>query len=166
MSDQVSDFRSWLDDNGVRFGPHVEIKHDEQYGVHVVTTADVQSGDRIVTVPHTIALSSLNAQVDDAFPFFKDHAKSFTVEALGFFYLMAQWIHKDKSFWKSYLELLPTPEQGVGTPFWFDDEDLLWLQGTDLHQTFLGRQEVWEKYWMDGLDVLKSAGVDTSDYTW
>lgn len=166
MEERVAVFKAWLKANGVTFEPHVEIRHDNDYGVHLVTTGDISPGRMIVTVPHSIALSSLNAQVDLAFPVFKTHAKSFTVEALGFFYLMAQRINRETSFWKPYLDLLPTPEQGVGTPFWFDQDDLAWLQGTDLHQTFLGRQEVWERYWMDGLDVLKAAGVDATEYTW
>jgi len=139
---------------------------DALHGTHFRANAAIQPGTYVLTVPHHLALSNLNALVDDNFPVFKKYAKLFTVEALTFFYLMAQWINKEKSFWKPYLDTLPTPEEGFGTPLLFDEEDRKWLEGTDLHPTLLKREEIWQRYWRDGVKILKSAGMDTTEYTW
>jgi len=88
------------------------------------------------------------------------------VEALGFFYLMAQYLNKERSFWKPYLDTLPTPEQGFNSPFWFDDDDLKWLEGTDLHPSFLGRKEAWQRYWRQDTKVMAKHGMNTDRYTW
>lgn len=156
----------WFRDNGGYLHPSVHLSYDQELGAHFRTSSDVPAGTHIITVPHHLALSNLNAQVDDAFPVFKTRAKSFTVEALTFFYLMAQWINKETSFWKPYLESLPPPDQGYETPLWFDEEDRKWLEGTDLQPTSLAREAIWQKYWQDGVEVLKSAGVDVAPYTW
>jgi hypothetical protein len=156
----------WFRKNGGYLHPSIHISYDERIGAHFKTISKVPAGTRVLTVPHHLAISNLNAQVDDAFPVFGTHAKSFTVEALSFFYLMAQWIHKETSFWKPYLETLPSPEQGFGTPLWFDDDDRKWLEGTDLQPTSLAREAVWQGYWKDGLEVLKSADVDVAPYSW
>lgn len=156
----------WFKDNGGYLHPSVHLARDEEHGVHFRAFASLGPGTHILTVPHHLALSNLNAQVDDAFTVFKSKANSFTVEALSFFYLMAQWLNKEKSFWKPYLEVLPSPEEGYGTPFWFGDDDLLWLEGTDLAPSFVGRRDIWQRYWREGVRVLKEAGTDTSGYTW
>jgi len=86
---------------------------------------------------------------------------------LGFFYLMAQYIHRERSFWRPYLDTLPSPDSDLTTPLWFDDaEDLGWLHGTDVLHTMLARREVYERYYKDGLCTLRSSGVDTTPYTW
>ncbi|GAB7352361.1 hypothetical protein MBLNU459_g2800t1 [Dothideomycetes sp. NU459] len=156
----------WFKENGGYLHPSVNLAQDALHGSHFRATSAIPPGTHVLTVPHQLALSNLNALVDNEFPAFKTHAKSFTVEALTFFYLMAQWINKDKSFWKPYLNTLPTPDEGFNTPLWFDEEDRTWLEGTDLHPTVLKREEIWQQYWRDGVDVLESAGMDMQNYTW
>jgi hypothetical protein len=156
----------WLTDNGGYLHPSVRLARDTEQGLHFQTTTAIEPGTRVLTVPHQLAMSHLNAQVDDKFPVFGSHAKSFTVEALGFFYLMAQWLHKDTSFWKPYLDTLPSPDQGFDTPMYFDEHDRMWLQGTDLHPTLLAREAAWKRYWEDGVDVLRLAGMHVEQYTW
>lgn len=163
---KIEVLEKWFRDNGGYLHPAVHIAYDEQLGAHFRATSDVPAGTRILTVPHHLALSNLNAQADDAFPVFQKQAKSFTVEALSFFYLCAQYINKEASFWRPYLDTLPSPEQGYETPLWFDEEDRKWLEGTDLQPTSLARQAVWQQYWRDGVKVLASAGLDVAPYTW
>ncbi|KAI5197204.1 SET domain-containing protein [Aureobasidium subglaciale] len=159
-------FENWFRSNGGYLHPAVHLAHDEDQGSHFRATAVIEPGTHVLTVPHSLSMSNLNAQVDDDFPVFRTHAHKFTVEGLSFFYLMAQWLNKDKSFWKPYLDILPTPEQGFETPIFYDEEDRKWLQGTDLHPTLLGREAAWKKYWEDGVQVMKTAGMDVTDYTW
>lgn len=156
----------WFKDNGGYLNSSVHLSSDERLGAHFRCVSDIPAGTHILTVPHHLAISNLNAQVDDAFPVFKEKAKSFTVEALTFFYLCAQYINKETSFWKPYLETLPSPEYGYETPLWFDEQDKKWLEGTDLQPTSLAREAVWNEYWQDGIEILKSAGLDVAPYTW
>ena len=120
-----------------------------------------------MSAPHSLALSYLNALVDDSFPIFKAHRKDFAVENLGWFYLMTQYIHREKSFWKPYLDTLPRPEAEWTTPLWFDEPaDLPWIEGTDVLHTMLGRRKVYEEYYATGVAALKRGGMDTTPYTW
>lgn len=163
---EMEGLEKWFKDNGGYLHPSVQLSHDEVHGSHFRASSALEPGTHILTVPHHLAISNLNAQVDDAFPVFRTHAKSFTVEALTFFYLMAQWVNKESSFWKPYLDTLPTPEEGYGTPLWFDEEDRKWIEGTDLQPTSLAREAVWRKYWEEGIEVMQSAGMDVRPYTW
>lgn len=156
----------WFRDNGGYLHPSIQLAQDAEHGSHFRATASIELGSHVLTVPHSLAMSNLNAQVDDDFPVFRTHAQQFTVQSLGFFYLMAQWLNKDKSFWKPYLDILPSPEGGFETPMFYGEDDRQWLEGTDLHASVLGRDAAWKKYWEDGVEVMKSAGMDVTDYTW
>ncbi|KAH0387815.1 SET domain-containing protein, partial [Aureobasidium melanogenum] len=159
-------FEKWFSANGGYLHLSVQLAQDAEHGSHFRAIASIEPGTQILTVPHNLAMSNLNAQVDDDLPVFKTHAKQFPVQSLSFFYLMAQWLKKDKSFWKPYLDILPSPEHGFETPMFYGEDDRQWLEGTDLHASVLGREAAWKKYWEDGVHVMQSAGMDVTDYTW
>ncbi|PNS16561.1 Ribosomal lysine N-methyltransferase 4 [Sphaceloma murrayae] len=151
---------AWLRENNGFLNPSTVLLSDGDHGGHMVATSDIADDAVIMNVPHSIALSCLNAMVDDSLPVLKAHAESFTVEALGVLYLMSQWLDKENSFWKPYLDILPTPEKGFNTPFWFDEEDLQWLKGTDLLNTFEALESAWRTYWRDDTKILNDGGMD------
>ncbi|KAK5706254.1 hypothetical protein LTR97_001241 [Elasticomyces elasticus] len=157
----------WFRDHGGYLNPAVHIAHSSEAGYRWQAKTSLVEGTRVTTVPHSLALSYLNALVDEALPFFRDKRHEFPVENLGFFYLMAQYIHRERSFWRAYIDTLPSPDSELTTPLWFDDvEDLAWLEGTDVLHTMLARRKVYEQYYSDGIASLHSAGVDTTPYTW
>ncbi|KAK3640108.1 hypothetical protein LTR56_012084 [Elasticomyces elasticus] len=157
----------WFRDHGGYINPAVHVAHSSEAGYRWQAKTSLVEGTRVTTVPHSLALSYLNALVDEAVPFFRDKRHEFPVENLGFFYLMAQYIHREQSFWKTYIETLPSPDSELTTPLWFDNaEDLVWLEGTDVLHTMLARRKVYEQYYSDGITSLHSAGVDTTPYTW
>jgi hypothetical protein len=156
--------RAWLTRNGGRIHPDIALAYDEQSGVHCRASTDLAADTSLCSVPHTLALSSLNALVDDELIAFRN--RGIPVEAIGHFYLMHQYITKDTSFWKPYLETLPSPAHAHSTPFWFDNEDLAWLADTDVYHTTLARQTTQRANYEQGLEVLQRAGVDTTPYTW
>ncbi|KAF4554924.1 SET domain-containing protein 1 [Elsinoe fawcettii] len=162
----MDELKAWLLTNNGSLHPSTELGSDEKRGNYMVAKEDIPDGERIMTVPHSLFLSCLNAMVDDSLPVLKANADSFTVEALGVLYLMSQWLNKEKSFWKPFLEILPTPDQGFNTPFWFDEDDLRWLEGTDLSKTFKDLEAGWQKYWRDDTKILAEGGMDVSGYTW
>ena len=158
----------WLCDNGGYLHPNVKVSVNAEAGYHWRATAALAPGTTITTVPHSLALSYLNALVDDAYPVFARRRADFGgVENIGFFYLMAQYLNRTKSFWKPYLETLPQPEDEFTTPMWFaDPEDVRWLEGTDALHTMHGRIAIYEDYYRAGVAVLKQSGIDTEPYTW
>lgn len=163
--DHIAALRGWLLEQNGFLHESVKISSDDEHGLHLCATNDIPCSTKLIDIPHSLTLSCLNAMVDDAHPEFRDHADEFTVEALGFFYLASQYIDIETSFWRPYLKCLPTPES-LNTPFWFEDHDLQWLRGTDVHQAFIDREKIWRKYWEDGLEVMRRAGVNTKPYTW
>lgn len=156
----------WLLDHGGYMHKSTQLLKDGEKGCHLEAAQDLTNGTLIVHVPHSLVLSCLNAMVDDSLPVLKANADSFSVEALGVFYLMSQWLQKDTSFWKPYLEILNSPEEGFSTPSFFDEDDLVWLRGTDLLTSYESRRETWQRYWREGTAILAAGGMDVSAYTW
>jgi len=157
---------SWLRENGGSLDDRTFLSRDTVTGWNLRTTQAVPSKSRIVTVPHSCALSYLNALVDDSLLILKSHATTLQVEVVGVFYLMAQWLNREQSFWKPFLDILTPPSTGFSTPFYFDKEDFDWLQGTDLFLSFEKREAKWRENWRDTTAILESAGMDVTEYTW
>ena len=166
----TSSLESWFHTHGGYLHPDIRILQaspDSTSGIHYHATAPIPPGTTFAHAPHSLALSYLSALVDDTFPVFKQHRHRFKVEAIGFWYLMMQYVNLEESFWKPYLATLPAPGSEFTQPLFFlEREDVAWLEGTDVWYTALARKEVYERYYRDGLDVLREAGVDVEPYTW
>ena len=171
---QTKALETWLRSHGAYLHPNTRIVKDSDRGIHRQATAPIPPGTTIASAPHSLALSPLNALIDDAFPVFRQQRHRFKVEAMGFFYLIAQYIHRNnspggpsESFWKPYLDALPGPDMEFSQPLFFEEaEEVVWLEGTDVWHTNLARKEVYQKYYRDGLAVIEQAGIDTEPYTW
>ncbi|KAK1814118.1 hypothetical protein LTR12_011476 [Friedmanniomyces endolithicus] len=162
-ADKSQELEAWFREHGGYLNPSVNIAYSHEAGYRWQANAALSPGSKITTVPHSLALSYLNALVDEDFPVFRERRHDFTIEALGFFYLMAQYIHRERSFWRPYLDTLPSPDSDLTTPLWFDDaEDLGWLHGTDVLHTMLARREVYERYYEDGLCRRQTVVLDMS----
>jgi hypothetical protein len=165
-SAQLQTLRQWLENHGGYTNSAIDLTWNESSGVH--GRAKPESGlgpeSRICTVPHSLALSSLNALVDDSFTVFRN--RGLAPEAIGYFYLMHQYIHRVDSFWKPYLDTLPGPDAEHLTPFWFEDEDLLWLADTDVLHTTKARQKLQQDHYAKGVAMLKKARINAEPYTW
>ncbi|SMR48989.1 unnamed protein product [Zymoseptoria tritici ST99CH_1E4] len=87
---QLQTLRLWLEDNGGYVNPAIDLDWNETAGVHcrVNFASSLGPDSRICTVPHSLALSSLNALVDDSFSVFRN--RGLAPEAIGYFYLMHQ----------------------------------------------------------------------------
>lgn len=151
-------------ENGGSINPSISFEWSEEAGVHCRASSPLDPESRICTIPHSLALSSLNALVDDDFTVFRK--RGLAPEAIGYFYLMNQYINREKSFWKPYLDTLPGPDVKHHTPFWFSDEDLAWLEDTDVLHTTKARQETHRAQFKQGIAMIERANVDTQPYTW
>ncbi|KAK5118856.1 hypothetical protein LTR62_000065 [Meristemomyces frigidus] len=166
-SDAGNALGTWHKQHGGYLHPSISIAYTIEAGYHWHATSPIPPNTTISVAPHTLTLSYLNALVDPAFPVFRHNREAFKVEAIGFFYLMSQYVHRSFSFWKAYIDALPQPNVEFCTPLWFDNpEDIVWLEDTDVLHTMLGRREVYEEYYASGVRMLKQAGVDTELYTW
>lgn len=164
---QTEALEAWLRLNSASIHPNVQILEDANSGVHVRATDTLPPGTTVATAPHSISLSCLNAIVDDAHAVYSTQRHRMEVEAIGFFYLMTQYLNRDRSFWKPYLESLPGPESDLTQPLFFvDTEDVEWLAETDVYHTVLKRGKKYDKQYRNGIAVLNEAGIDTETYTW
>lgn len=164
----VSALEDWLKSQpGGYIHPNIHIHDDENAGVHWRASGPVERDVNIVTIPHSVAFSYLNALADSAYPVFTKHRKSFKIEAIGFFYLMLQYVNRSSSFWKLYLETLPQPEEQQTTTLWFDDsEDEAWLADTDALFTTKKLKAIYEQQYESGIKLLREAGINTEPLTW
>lgn len=164
----VSKLEDWLRSQpGGYLHPNVHIVDDSSAGVHWRASGPVEPGTKLATVPHSIALSYLNALADDEYSVFKQKRNAFKIEAIGFFYLALQFLNRSTSFWKPYLEALPQPEEQHTTPLWFDTpEDEAWLADTDALFTTKKLKAIYEDQYQSGIAILRAAGIDTEPITW
>lgn len=164
---QTHGLEHFLGLNNAFLHPSLTVADSEEAGVHLHAHAPLPTESTLVSVPHTLALSYLNALVDDDWPVFKKQRHRFKVEAIGFWYLCAQYLHREDSFWEDYLSSLPSPKSELTQPLFFEDEDdVAWLKGTDVWHTHLQRTEVHRGYYDEGIEVLRGAGVDVQHFTW
>lgn len=158
---------TWFRANNGYLHDGIQILHSQTAGFHFRADILIPPGATIASAPHSITLSYLNALVDDEYPVFRQRRDRFKIEAIGFFYLMTQYVNRDRSFWKPYLDVLPQPEEEFLQPLFYDSsEDIAWLAGTDVWHTVIARRDVYKKYYDDGTTVLRDAGIDVAPYTW
>ncbi|CAK1364801.1 unnamed protein product [Cercospora beticola] len=156
--------RHWLSENGGYLHPDIVLEHTDAAGIRGRASARLDKNARICMIPHSIALSTLNALVDDSFTVFR--SRGLAPQAIGHFYLMHQYINRDTSYWKPYLDTLPSPDSELLTPLWFDEQDLLWLTETDVLFTAKARQILHENHYNQAIAMLQNAQVDPAPYTW
>lgn len=174
MTDAVKaqNLEAFIHEKGGHLHPSIAIVESETAGFHWrAQDGPVEVGDTVISVPHSTALSYLNALVDEDWPVFKKcrtfFKPDFEVEAISFFYLMVQYKNRDRSFWRPYLDALPGPEANHTQPLFFDDpEDIKWLEGSDVWHTNQNRTARYREIYDDGIGVLQRAGIDVSWCTW
>ena len=59
--------KNWLVANGGGISSDITVRHNARSGVHCQALGDVSAGTSLFSVPHSVALSSLNALVDEDF---------------------------------------------------------------------------------------------------
>lgn len=167
---QTTSLETWFRSQGGYLHPDIRIfqaSPNSSSGIHYLATSPILPGTTFAHAPHSLALSYLNALFDDTIAVFAQQRHRFKVEAMGFWYLMTQYVNLESSFWKPYLETIPAPDSEFTQPLFFDDpEDVKWLEGTDVWHTALARKEVYEQYYNDGVEILREAGIDVVPYTW
>lgn len=174
-------FKSWFTANGGYIHPLAELAADPARGVHLRVrqsgqqklasngaAKSIPKGTKIISCPHSLSLSALNARdYPPLFPIRPTDATSLAInlpkqflqearpQCVAAVLLYAQSVSSKESFWKEYLDVLPSApsvdEDAAGleldSPLWWDEEELSWIQGTNLGK---GRQDlmnVWRGEW-------------------
>ncbi|KAL2350125.1 hypothetical protein BJ546DRAFT_488567 [Cryomyces antarcticus] len=163
----TAELEQWLKAYGGYLHPAVKLDHDASTGVCLRATAAIAPETRVCTVPFSLSLSYLNALAPGPdVTIWEKLSASLEPEVIGRFFLIHQYLNREDSFWKSYIATLPSPSAGFDTPFYFTDEDIVWLQGTDVEQAFKTRAVDWRQKWVAGIEILKTADLSWQQYTW
>ncbi|KAI1434004.1 SET domain-containing protein [Xylaria sp. CBS 124048] len=142
----------WVESAGGRLNPAVEIFHDEvTKGSFRVKDASVLGADEeIVSLPLSCSLSFLNAiaghaSITTALPpsispppdgiyFPNEFLENVPPHVIGRFFLMQEYLRREKSHWWSYIRSLPQPEQMTGMlPVVWPTGDVEFLRGTNAY---------------------------------
>jgi hypothetical protein len=115
----IQELISWGIEHQAYLNPHVEIYEDPRTGMSFRAAKELPPQSNIVTCPYQVSLSYLNAIEAPEFcrhsvPFprnFLDTLSKDDPNIIGHFFLMQQYMLREKSFWWAYIRLLPQPYQ-------------------------------------------------------
>lgn len=157
------DFESWFLTNGGYLHPSVEIAFGDQ-GNFVCVKKDhvLLPGSTVVSCPHELTISWPGV---NQYHFPHVHS-TFTPHIATRLFLMKQNLLKEQSPWWPYINSLP---RSFSTPLWYDDNDLIWLRGTNLGNAKEVREDAWRKEYENTMQLLFTDGFDVEQkrlWTW
>ena len=158
------DFESWFLTNGGYLHPSVEIAVDDHTGSFLrVKQNHILSPDSIVvSCPHHLTISwPIINQLH-----LPDVHSAFTPHVATRLFLIKQRLLKTESLWWPYINSLPL---SFRTPLWYDDNDLIWLRGTNLCNAKKIREDAWRREFENAMQSLFSSESDSQQknlWTW
>ncbi|KAL3477131.1 hypothetical protein BJX99DRAFT_226736 [Aspergillus californicus] len=167
----------WMRTYGGSLHENVQISHDSQRGTHLrVKGEGVPSNTHIIKTPVATTMSYFNV-IDHCigetqFPAHGVKLPPAFVENTGpeeaaIFFLVGQWLRGSESFWYPYLQTLPQPGSLTTLPYYEEEEDLEWIEGTSL---VAARQQkialLQERYKTSCSELQKSGFEDAEQYSW
>ncbi|KAL4930787.1 SET domain protein [Aspergillus undulatus] len=167
----------WMKSHGGSLHENVSICYDNTRGTHIrVKGGGVPSNTHIIKTPVATTMSYFNAidhRVGETrFParglnFPPEFVKSVGPEEVTIFFLIGQYLRGSESFWYPYLQTLPQPGSLTTLPYYEEEEDLEWLEGTSLVQARLQKIALLrEKYESSYEELRKSELDDAARYSW
>lgn len=160
---------NWFAANRGLLNDDVQVRYSQSRGYHVLAARDLHTST-VITCPLSLTLSWLNLDPTQAVVGKIDSPLKACLGAipdhvLSTLVLVEQASLGQRSFWHPYIACLPRAG-ALSTPLYFADEDLKWLQGTNLAKATDERRQSWQAEWQTASAQLKDAGVGTSIYTW
>ncbi|KAI9700045.1 MAG: hypothetical protein M1836_002579 [Candelina mexicana] len=163
----------WVVAHGGGLHDGVRLTTDPTLGSFLRADGSLEPQTTVVTCPHSLTISYLNAISCMGFSphgptFPSSFLEAFPPRTITTFFLSQQFLLGEKSFWSAYIETLPQLGEGdkLGTPLYFDDEDRLWLKGTNMEKGYMERETEWKEHWAKGVSKLKEEAWETDQYTW
>lgn len=174
--DTLYELYDWFIAHGGQMSRSLELAQGVSHGYYIRVRKDsepIAPKACIINCPYSLTLSYLNATNTHPFPC---HGDSFPEPFFGavdrhtvtVFFLMLQYLKREDSFWWPYIRTLPQPDEAdkFGTPFWFSEEDRLWLLGTDLEDSSQTRIAMWKSDWERAVQTLRRLDWPVEAYTW
>ena len=158
------DFESWFLHNGGYLHPSVEIASDDVDGNFARVKQDhvLLPGSIVVSCPHQLIISWPSI-CQHHFP----HSHSpFTPHIAVRLFLMKQRLLQVQSRSWPYINSLP---HTFSTPLWYDENDLVWLRGTNLGSAKEIREEAWRQEYENAMQLLFPDSFKSEDkhlWTW
>ncbi|KAI8340519.1 hypothetical protein BC941DRAFT_222159 [Chlamydoabsidia padenii] len=137
---------NWINENGGSFSKIQLVKDTDGNGRSVFATETIQTDDAFATIPFKLAISEPVAR--QAFPGLERFSCRIVMSLF-----VAHQKAIDSSFYAPYLNILPTD---IKTPFFFDNNDMKYLENTNLA---LGVKERYQKLQQDFADLMADASV-------
>ena len=159
-----TDFESWFLHQGGYLHPSVEIASDSAHGncVRVKPNHVLFPGSIVVSCPHQLTISwPIISQYHCP-----DSHSPFTPHIATRLFLMKQRLLQVRSRSWPYIHSLP---HTFSTPLWYDDNDLVWLRGTNLGNAKVIREEAWRQEYEEAMGSLfpdASKSEDKHLWTW
>ena len=172
---RVENLISWTAQNKGYLHPNVSIQRDPQNGYYAKTKIGekIQSLTKIASCPMACTLSILNAM--DVAPFQSQRTRFPVIfirnqptSAVQCFFLMEQYLLGPRSWWFHYISLLPIPAEIEELEF-TTEEDLAWIDGTNLNFALGKQTEKWQDEFQRGLAKLRTLEWPVqklNSYTW
>ncbi len=173
-------FQEWFSENGgvIHEGAYNEWNEDCQYNLQVGSGHTIRDDSIVISCPTSLAFCFMTyAHKDQAGYRSKIDRTSLNQDVVLRLTLMEQYSLGIKSFWWPYITILPQPhlppvshksgnegevstveKQSFHTPLYFDEEDMLWLKGTNLGAAAKSRVNEWREEFENAKNSIK--GLD------
>jgi hypothetical protein len=173
MSDQTFGSRAlaetlitWFEQNGGQLSPDVRIVYSESRGFHMRAVRPLSS-PTVASSPLKLTLSILNLDPNqkEVLPVessLQQCRGKIPDHILTYLLLVEQRKIGEVSPWHAYIACLPGPE-GMTTPLWFNDDDMVFLTGTSLAPASKGRKVELHQQWEHAVTVMKELGLALAD---
>ena len=174
----IRDLVDWAREHRTSLHQDIEIYQDPLTGLSFRAAKSLPQATKIVNCSYQITLSYLNAiSASSVFqnhksvlfpPGFINALKQEDPNIIGHFFLVQQFLMREKSFWSPYIKLLPQPNEPerLAIPNWWPEADRQFLDGTNAEPPIKKREELWRGEWSKGVALLRERFENWEEYTY
>lgn len=166
------DFKAWFLSHGGTFHADTEIVSSSHgFFIRVRDKRGLLPGAQVVSCPHSLVISWLNAVRDPFLGQFDRHSASQFINQLVItrIFLMKQFLLREQSLWWPYIRMLPQPDDlhKFNTPLWYEPEDLTWIRGTNLEHGAQRMESLWRQEYEEAASLFMSKGFEqVESWSW
>ena len=156
--------RAWFLHHGGVLHEVLELARGSQgYHLRSKTESNLAVNSMIISCPHKLTISWLNAK--ESLP--ENFIGSTVPYVATRFFLIQQRLLCDKSFWWPYIQALPEPNRDcLHTPMWYNQNDMLWVKGTNLEAAVLHRSQKWRQEYEENIRLLDLSESQRKEWSW
>lgn len=156
----------WFQEHGGQISDDVQVVYSNSQGFHMRAVRPLTS-PVVVTCPLKLTLSCLNLdpkqrEVLQVASCLQPCQGKIPDHILTYLLLIEQRNKGRESPWHAYISCLPGP-MTMGTPLWFDEQDMTFLAGTSLAPAAKERRAAYYQEWEQAVTVLKDIGAPLAD---